>query len=108
MRVPGTVVVSVLADAAPDLLPRLTDTLARLDLLPQHVYARLRVSDGDASSSASSPPVSAPSMSAPPVPSQDLMMEVDFHLSGDGCGRRDRLIKLFGTVVGVRGVVCSA
>lgn len=104
MRVPGTVVVSVLADAAPDLLPRLTDTLARLDLLPQHVYARLRAGDADAPSPPSSPP-GAPSDAAR---TQDLVMEVDFHLSGDGCGRRDRLIKLFGTVVGVRGVVCSA
>lgn len=97
MNVPGTLVISVLADPAPDLLSRLTEALARLDLLPHHVYARLRADEGV-----------APSAPAAVDADRPQVMEVDFHLHPDSDNRRDRLVHLFRRVIGVRGVVCSA
>ncbi|TWB38527.1 hypothetical protein [Nitrospirillum pindoramense] len=78
------VMLSVAADASPGLLSRLMGTLARLDIVPLHVYARRRAD----------------------VPGED-MLEVDIQLPDTASAYSDRVAALFRNVVGVHQVAGS-
>ncbi|MTJ83652.1 MAG: hypothetical protein F8N37_21915 [Telmatospirillum sp.] len=81
--------VSVTAAPAPGLLSRLTMVLARLEILPLQIYARKR------------------SNSDEPEISDADRLEVDLYLSAECSERRDRLVGLLRTVVGVESVAIS-
>lgn len=75
---------SVAADASPGLLSRLMGTLARLDIVPVHVYARRRADH----------------------PGED-MLEVDIQLPATASASSERVAAIFRTVVGVHQVAGS-
>jgi hypothetical protein len=78
------VMLSVAADASPGLLSRLMGTLARLDIVPLHVYARRRAD----------------------LPGED-MLEVDIQLPDTASAYSERVAALFRGVVGVHQVAGS-
>jgi hypothetical protein len=84
--------VSVIADADPGLMARLTGILARLDILPLQIYARLRQNvDGSAESRDAAA----------------AHLEVDLYLAADAGDRRARLVGLLRAMVGVESVALS-
>jgi hypothetical protein len=84
--------VSVVADADPGLLARLSAILARLDILPLQVYARVHpsIEDGNAGGDRAS-----------------AHLEIDLYLGAEAADRRDRLAGLLRAMVGVESVAMS-
>ena len=84
--------VSVVAEADPGLLAKMSEALARLDILPLRVYVKLHRDDdgiaehGDASTA---------------------HLEIELYLSSQACDRKDRLVGLLRAMVGVDSVVLS-
>lgn len=82
------VLVSVIAAAEPSLLSRLTVILSRLDILPLQIHSRLLAGDD--------------------VQDEDAAaLEIDLYLRAEQAERRDRLVALLRTVIGVERVVVS-
>jgi hypothetical protein len=88
-----THLVSVIAEPDPCLLARVTAVLARLDILPVQIYARLRqaVDDRLGERSAST-----------------AYLEIDLYLAVDANDRRERLVALLRAMVGVESVAVSS
>jgi hypothetical protein len=88
-----THLLSVIAEPDPAIMARLAGVLARLDILPVQIYARLRQNvEGSAEC-------------------RDLSMEhleVDLYLSADVGERRERLAALLRVMVGVESVAMSS
>jgi hypothetical protein len=87
-----TYLVSVIAAPDPGLMARLTGIMARLDILPLQIYARLR-QDVDGSIAQRD--------------GAEAHLEIDLYLSADAADRRDRLIALLRAIVGVESVAAS-
>jgi hypothetical protein len=83
---PTSLLVSLVAEPEAGLLSRITVVLARLDLFPLAVYARLRSSRSDG---------------GPPF------VEVDLRLGPDAAERSDRLVALLRGIVGVERVMVA-
>ncbi|MDR3440550.1 hypothetical protein [Telmatospirillum sp.] len=84
--------VSVIAEPDCGLLSRVTTVLARLDILPLQIYARLRQGGDDGSRL---------------TDAGGTHLEVDLYLSADANDRRDRLVGLLQAMVGIESVVMS-
>lgn len=87
-----THLVSVIADADPGLLARMSGVLARLDILPLQIYSRLRQD------------IESRNETDADIPAH---LEIDLYLSADSAGRKDRLVGLLRTMVGVESVAVS-
>lgn len=87
-----THLVSVVAEPDPGLMARLTGILARLDILPLQIYARLHqnIDSGSGVRDASL-----------------AHLEVDLYLAADATERKDRLVGLLRAMVGVESVATS-
>jgi hypothetical protein len=77
--------VSIVADPDPALMARLTGVLARLEILPVQIYARIRQNAEEAGAH----------------------LEVDLYLSVAAADRRERLVALLRAMVGVESVALS-
>jgi len=88
-----THLVSVIAEPDPCLMARMTGVLARLDVLPVQIYARLRqgVDDTLGGRDAST-----------------AYLEIDLYLAADANDRRERLVALLRAMVGVESVAVSS
>ena len=81
--------VSIVADPDPALMARLTGVLARLEILPVQIYARLRQNAEET------------------VDTACAHLEVDLYLSVAAADRRERLVALLRAMVGVESVALS-
>ncbi|PKU25485.1 hypothetical protein [Telmatospirillum siberiense] len=88
-----THLVSVVADADPGLLARLSGVLARLEILPLQIYSRLHQDAERRGGQADD---------------NSAHLEIDLYLSAASAGNKDRLVALLRAMVGVESVATSA